>query len=41
MVTSLDLMNAQFTLTQARVEQARSQYEYQVNLIELEYALGK
>ncbi len=41
MMTSLDLMNAQFTLTQARVEQARSQYEYQVNLIELEYALGK
>lgn len=41
MMTALDLMNAQFSLTQARIEQIRSRFEYQMNLIELDYALGK
>lgn len=40
-MTSLDLMNAQFALTQARTENIQSRYEYQINLIELEYALGR
>ncbi|HDS08941.1 MAG TPA: TolC family protein [Firmicutes bacterium] len=40
-MTSLDLMNAQFSLTQAMTENVQSRFEYQINLIELEYALGK